>query len=90
VEIPGPIQIATAVQLKREASGRASVVVEAGPDFRFYQRFLNAGNCDLTFAQGKDHVLEVIDILENDGLTNIVGLVDRDFDVACPPMPVRS
>jgi len=89
VEIPSPVQIATVVQLKRDASGRASAVVEAGPDFRFYHRFLNTKNCDLTFAQSKDHVLEVIDILENEGLTGIVGLVDRDFD-ALNSVPVPS
>jgi hypothetical protein len=80
VQEPNPTQIANTVRLKRQASFRASVVVEAGPDVRFYKRLFVDETCDLTFANGKGVTLAVIADLESQGFSSILGVVDSDFD----------
>ena len=77
---PSPVAVATHIRLKRSQHPGPFLIVEGPDDSVFCKRYKH-DRCSVVVAWGKEEVLEVIRILENDGFQGALGLVDPDFDV---------
>src|SRR5260370_34329195 len=57
------------------------LIVEGETDKKFYKTFVDSNKCQITIAEGKDNVREVLSILEKDNFPGILAIADADFDV---------
>jgi hypothetical protein len=62
--------------MHRQVYAGAIVLVEGDSDSRY---FSNIYRCKVVFADGKSNALSVLDILEGEGYSGIVCIVDADF-----------
>lgn len=77
---PNAHEIANDIRLRRSQHPGAFVVVEGRDDHHFIRRFTLPEICDIIIAQGKQTVCEVIEILDDDGFSGALGIIDADFD----------
>ena len=75
-----PVVIANTIRQKREAHEGCFLVVEGRDDRLFFEQFTDAAACHIQVAEGKEKVVEVIRILEDDNFPGVVGVIDADFD----------
>ncbi len=75
-----PIVKANEIRLKRQSHEGCFVVVEGRDDRLFFEQFVNYNDCRVTVANGKEHVIEVVSILETESFPGIIGVVDADLD----------
>jgi len=71
---------ALSIRLKRQSHSGSFLIVEGNDDRHFFENFVDANHCKITVASGKDYVIEVITILESEGFSGILGIVDADLD----------
>jgi hypothetical protein len=72
--------IANEIRLLRQQHKGAFLIVEGRDDRLFAEKFARRPECRITVAEGKDNVMEVIRILDNDGFKGALGMVDADHD----------
>lgn len=53
--------------------------VEGETDARFFSNYIVQGNCQIRYLKGKDQVLQLVSLLEKDGVTGFLAIVDADF-----------
>jgi hypothetical protein len=75
-----PFQLANEVRLKRSQFPGAFLLLEGPDDSRFYRRFVDLNRCHLVVCFNKQNVISAVKILEADGLSGVLGIVDQDFD----------
>lgn len=75
-----PVVIANEIRLKRSQHEGVFLIVEGRDDRLFHEKFVDLDICNITVADGKEKVCEVIDILEKDKFPGVLGIVDSDFD----------
>ena len=75
-----PVAIANEIRMKRSQFAGSFLIVEGSDDRRFMEPFTCKNTCNITVAQGKENVREVITILEEAHFEGIIGLIDADFD----------
>lgn len=71
---------ANEVRLKRQNHKGCFLIVEGRDDRLFFEQFVNRHDCQVTVANGKDGVTDVVRILDYDAVPGVVGVVDADFD----------
>jgi hypothetical protein len=74
-----PDAIASTVRLLRDAHAGAIVLFEGCTDSRVYTRFLDQSSCRSVVAHTRSNVLEVIQKLDLEGFSGVLGIVDADF-----------
>ena len=75
-----PAVLANEIRLRRSQHKGAFLVVEGRDDRLFMERFTCPDECKIIVVQGKENVLDVIEILEDDEFVGALGLIDSDFD----------
>ncbi len=75
-----PIVKANEIRLKRQSHEGCFMVVEGRDDRLFFKQFVDYSDCRITVADGKEHVIEVVSILETETFPGIIGVVDADLD----------
>ncbi len=75
-----PVVIATTIRLKRSGHKGCFLVVEGRNDRLFFEQFTDRAACHIEVAEGKENVVEVIRILEDENFPGVVGVIDADFD----------
>ena len=75
-----PTVKANEIRLKRQVHKGCFLVVEGRDDRLFFEQFADRTNCQVTVADGKPNVTDVVAILEADRFPGVVGVVDADFD----------
>ena len=83
-----PVVIANEIRMKRSQHLGSFLVVEGRDDRLFCERYTDA-SCNVVVAEGKESVLEVIRILDDDGFEGVLGMVDPDFDLLEGTEPSR-
>jgi hypothetical protein len=74
------VDIANSIRMTRSQYSGSFLVVEGrGTDLKIFRRLVDRTHCNIQPAHGRDNVLDVIKILEEDKFGGIVGLVDADF-----------
>ncbi len=77
-----PERIANKMRMLRADPTYAShcfLLVEGTTDRKFYARFVD-DTCQIVVANGKEQVIAVMSVLDSDGFTGAVAIVDADFD----------
>ena len=74
------VVVANEIRLKRSQHQGAFLIVEGRDDRLFSERFIFNPACKIVVAEGKARVCEVVRILDDDGFTGHLGVVDSDFD----------
>ena len=75
-----PVVIANAIRQKRQVHNKCFLIVEGHDDRKFFRHFTDRDGCQITVANGKQNVIEVIEILESDNVPGTVGVMDADLD----------
>ena len=75
-----PVVIATAIRLKRSGHKGCFLVVEGRNDRLFFEQYTDRAACHIEVVEGKENVIEVIRILEDENFPGVVGVIDADFD----------
>lgn len=80
-EVLRAVDAANTAKMTRQALPSATIVlVEGGDDQAFLQKFTNRTACRIVVAHGRPYVVQALDILRNDGLVGVLGMIDADFD----------
>ena len=56
------------------------MVVEGSDDKKLFAMLVRQDRCSIVPAYGKENVIRVVSMLEDDGFQGILGLVDKGFD----------
>lgn len=86
----GPDGIANSIILTRSYPGNqylSFLIVEGDSDSVFYRTFIDEDKCQISNAYNKLAAIQVLTILEQEGLPGILVIVDADFDILegnCP------
>jgi hypothetical protein len=75
-----PRDLAAQLRMERQLHKGAFILVEGANDIKRFQKFFREGACSFVNCYGKDNVVGTIEIEENDGREDVLGLVDSDFD----------
>ena len=89
----GPQGIANKIIATRKYPGNASLaflIVEGETDRRFYMRFIDKNQCQITNAFNKSAALQVLSILEKELFSGSLAIVDADFDVLTGKLPTSQ
>jgi hypothetical protein len=76
-----PHDFANTVRMMRPQFRGTILVVEGDSDARVYGRFVDVASCRVLPAHGKSNVLIAMGLIEGNGLTGIVAIVDSDFSL---------
>ena len=71
---------ANAIRQTRQEHAGCFLVVEGRDDRLFFEQFVDCQDCWVIVEGGKQNVVDVVSILEDDGFPGVVGVVDADFD----------
>lgn len=74
-----PHHIANTVRLTRSLHKGSFLILEGDTDVRVFKRFVDETNCKVIPAHGKDHAIDVLDILEKENFKGLLVIVDADF-----------
>ena len=66
------------------------LIVEGTTDKELYETYIDINRCEITTAEGKDKVKEVLLILERCMLPGVLAIVDADFDVLEEKLPATQ
>ena len=72
--------IANSIRMKRSQYLGSFLLVEGRDDRLFMEAYTSPNDCRIIVADGKTNVLDVVDILDEDNFSGVLGLVDADFD----------
>ena len=72
--------VAAQVRMVRQIHKGTILILEGETDARVFNRFVDAGACEIEVAFGKQNVLQALDLLEDEGFPGVVAVVDADFD----------
>lgn len=75
-----PDEIVTEIQMRRSQSPPTLLIVEGRDDRLFMEAFISQSTCRIEVAEGKQNVCAVIDILNKDNFSGVLGLIDADLD----------
>lgn len=75
-----PYEIANEIRMTRSQYSGAFLIVEGRDDRLFMASFISQSTCTIRVAQGKQNVCAVIDILDKDNFSGVLGLIDADLD----------
>lgn len=75
-----PADISAQIRMERQRHKGAFLLVEGATDIRRFSKFFDPVGCSLVNCYGKENVIGAVDIEENKGREDILGLVDADFD----------
>jgi hypothetical protein len=90
IESLTPHSIASTVRLLRDAHAGAIAVFEGDTDIRLFSKFLDETVCVPINAHNKDNALGVLEILDAEGVTGVLVIVDADYwrlEGVGPPSP---
>ena len=73
-------EIANEIRMTRSQYSGAFLIVEGRDDRLFMASFISQSTCTIRVAQGKQNVCAVIDILDKDNFSGVLGLIDADLD----------
>jgi len=71
---------ANAIRQTRQEHAGCFLVVEGRDDRLLFEQFVDRQDCWVIVERGKQNVVDVVSILEDDGFPGVVGVVDADFD----------
>lgn len=72
--------IANEIRMSRINYSGAFLLVEGKmSDLPFFRHYINNLQCQLIPSHGKDNVIEIIRILDNEKFNGILGIIDADF-----------
>ncbi len=66
--------------MRRRVHTGSFLVVEGSDDSKAFKDLIDQEECVIVVAHGKDNVLEALSILNDDGFSRALGIVDADFD----------
>lgn len=75
-----PVVLANEIKLKRQQHTGCFLLVEGRDDRLFLESFISQETCKVMVMQGKQNVLDVIQILNAESFRGVIGIVDADFD----------
>ena len=75
-----PDALANQIRLWRQLHSGSFLIVEGRDDRLFLEQFTYRQTCRIVVGRGKDNVLQTIQILQNDDVPGVLGVVDADFD----------
>ena len=84
------VEIANEIRLLQNERPSAVLVVEGRDDRLLMEKFIDPDACRIVVAENKKRVEDVIQILDNEPRTGILGLVDADFDRIAGRLPVSQ
>lgn len=73
-----PDRIANAIIQDKSFVG-TYILVEGNNDYTLYRKFINNDLCEVQIAFGKHNIIDVIEILNQRGYSNSIGILDSDF-----------
>ena len=71
--------IANEIRMTRSAHQGSFLIVEGSTDKTVYSQFINSTNCKIIPAHNKENAVQAIKILEDDGFSGALAIVDADF-----------
>jgi hypothetical protein len=74
-----PSIIASTIRLQRGAFSGAFLLLEGVNDQKLFSKFIDENLCRILVGNGKEKVLELIELLEKDDPNDYLAIVDRDF-----------
>lgn len=75
-----PAEICTEIRMLRQKHKGTFVLLEGAGDWKRLEKFLDPNTTLAIPCHGKNNVLETIDIVQDRGFEDCLGLVDADFD----------
>ena len=72
--------IANQIRMERQLFNGAFVIVEGFDDRQCLEQHVLREQVEVIVAQNKDSVIDIVDILGDDGFRGVLGIVDADFD----------
>jgi len=72
--------VAAQIRLVRQTHKGAILLLEGDTDNRVFEKFIDPNTCEIEIGFGKKNVLGALDLLEEDGFSGLVAVVDADFD----------
>lgn len=79
-DLVGPHHLSNRIRMERLVYKGVFLVVEGGSDAKFCDIFCARVSFRIVAANGRDNVIGCMSILNADGFTGAIGLIDRDFD----------
>lgn len=71
--------IANTIRMTRSLHRGTILVLEGDTDSRVFDRFIEKNDCMIIPAHNKDNAIDALTILENDGFSGVLAIVDADF-----------
>src|SRR5437762_12578558 len=63
-----------------DSFGREPLVLEGETDAKVFGNFIDDTACQIEIAFGKANLCSALDLLEDEGFSGVLGIVDADFD----------
>ena len=76
-----PAALAVQVRLERAVHSGTFLLTEGWSDSHFFKQLVDVSACNVTTCIGRESVLAVISILEEDRFSGVLGVVDADFSM---------
>ena len=75
-----PPTLAAQIRMERQKHKGSFLLVEGSTDAKRIDKFVDKVRCSVVNCYGKSNVIETIDLMQDVGLEDSIGLVDADFD----------
>jgi hypothetical protein len=75
-----PPMIAAQIRMERQTHRGSFLLVEGSTDAKRIDKFVDKVECSIVNCYGKSNVVETIELMQDIGLEDSLGLVDADFD----------
>lgn len=75
-----PPTLAAQLRMERQSHKGSFLLVEGSTDAKRIDKFVDKVRCSVVICYGKSNVIETIELMQDIGLEDSVGLVDADFD----------
>lgn len=75
-----PPTLAAQIRMERQTHKGSFLLVEGSTDAKRIDKFVDKVRCSMVNCYGKTNVIETIELMQDVGLEDSVGLVDADFD----------
>ncbi|MEA5518371.1 DUF4435 domain-containing protein [Limnoraphis robusta] len=85
-----PERTANKIRLMRTQFQGSFLLVEGDSDARFYKNLVNPEKCKINIAQGKNNLIQVLDILEGEQFLGVLAIIDADFDRLENNLPTQT
>ena len=74
------VAITNSIRMKRSQYLGSFLLLEGRDDRLFMEAYISSEECKIIVVNGNTNVLNVIEILDEDSFTGVLGIVDADFD----------